>query len=288
MKEKVKPFWLNKKIDFKNLNKVQKILNTLNINTVCESARCPNISECFSKNTATFMILGNICTRQCKFCNVKKGKPEKIMKDESERVLKAVKLLNLKYVVITSVTRDDLLDGGAFLFADCIKKIKEYNHRIKVEVLVPDFKGKKNVILKVLKEKPDVFGHNIETVPELYYIRKGANYKRSLKVLSFAKQYGFKTKSAILLGLGEKKPQVLKVFKDLRKAGCDFLSLGQYLQPGKELLPVKEYIKPEIFEFYKNKAYEMGFLHVESGSYVRSSYMAEKYMAGLKEIIKKK
>ncbi len=281
MKE-VRAIWLNKKIDFKSLNKVQRILNTLNINTVCESARCPNISECFLRNTATFMILGDICTRQCKFCNVKKGIPRTIEKDESERVLEAVKLLNLKYVVITSVTRDDILDGGAFLFADCIKKIKEYNNEIKVEVLVPDFKGDINAILKVLKEKPDVFGHNIETIPELYYIRKGANYKRSLEVLSFAKQHNFKTKSAILLGLGEKKEQVLKVFEDLRKAGCDFLSLGQYLQPGRELLPVKEYITPEIFEFYKNKAYEMGFLHVESGPYVRSSYMAERYLQDLK------
>jgi len=280
--KEVRAIWLNKKIDFKSLNKVQRILNTLNINTVCESARCPNISECFLRNTATFMILGDICTRQCKFCNVKKGIPRTIEKDESERVLEAVKLLNLKYVVITSVTRDDILDGGAFLFADCIKKIKEYNNEIKVEVLVPDFKGDINAILKVLKEKPDVFGHNIETIPELYYIRKGANYKRSLEVLSFAKQHNFKTKSAILLGLGEKKEQVLKVFEDLRKAGCDFLSLGQYLQPGRELLPVKEYITPEIFEFYKNKAYEMGFLHVESGPYVRSSYMAERYLQDLK------
>lgn len=276
---KIRPDWLKKKIDFEKLNNVQKILNEFSINTVCVSARCPNISECFSKNTATFMILGNICTRGCEFCNVAKGTPGKADKSESKKVLQAVKQLKLKYVVITSVTRDDLDDGGAFLFADCIQKIKNYDNNIKVEVLVPDFKGNKESILTVLKEKPDVFGHNIETVPELYYIRKGADYKRSIEVLEFAKKNGAKIKTAILLGLGENKEQVVKVLKDLRNINCDFLSIGQYLQPDKKLLPVREYIKPEDFEYYKKIAYEMGFVHVESGSYVRSSYMADKYLS---------
>ena len=170
-------------------------------------------------------------------------------------------------------------DGGAFIFADCISKIKKYNNKIKVEVLVPDFKGDEKSILKVIKEEPDIFGHNIETVPELYNIRKGADYKRSLKVLEFAKKNGVMTKTALLLGMGEKKKQVLNVFRDLREVNCDFLSIGQYLQPNKNLLPVKRYVKPEEFEFYKKIAFAMGFLHVESGSYVRSSYMADKYLS---------
>jgi len=272
-----KPGWVNKKIDFSKTDKIQKLFNKLKISTVCNEARCPNISECFLKGTATFLILGDICTRQCRFCNVKKGKPARVDIFESEKIVEAVKILNLKYVVITSVTRDDLDDGGAFLFADCIKKIRDFNPEIKVEVLVPDFKGKSDSLLKVINAKPDVFGHNIETVPELYYIRKGASYDLSLSVIAFAKQHNLITKSSIMLGLGEKEDQVIRVFMDLKNNGCDFLSIGQYLQPDSNLMPVKEYLKPEKFEFYEKKAKEIGFLYVKSGIYVRSSYLAEEY-----------
>lgn len=272
-----KPRWVNKKIDFAKIDKIQKIFNKLKISTICNEARCPNISECFSRETATFLILGDICTRQCRFCNVKKGKPAQVDIFESEKIVEAVKVLNLKYVVITSVTRDDLDDGGAFLFADCIKKIKNFNPEIKVEVLVPDFKGDRDSILTVANAKPDVFGHNIETVAELYHIRKGASYDLSLSVIAFAKQHNLTTKSSILLGLGEKENQVIRTFYDLKNNGCDFLSIGQYLQPDNNLIPVKEYLKPEKFEFYEKKAKEIGFLYVKSGIYVRSSYLAEEY-----------
>ncbi len=275
---KRKPEWVLKKIDFKQMTPTAKALEGLNLRTVCHQARCPNISECFGRKTATFLILGDKCTRACAFCNVTKAKPTTLDTTEPDRLLEAVKRLNLNYVVITSVTRDDLADGGAEVFVQIINKIKKYDKQIKVEVLVPDFKGKVSAIAAVTAAGPHIFAHNLETVKTLYAIRKGANYERSLAVLKAAKKAGAKlTKSGIMLGLGETKNQVKKVFADLRKVNCDYLSIGQYLRPTENNQPVVEYLKPEAFEEYKVLALETGFTHVESGVFVRSSYHAEDY-----------
>ena len=271
-----KPAWLSRKIDFKSMSQTQSKLSGLNLHTVCVQARCPNISECFGRGTATFLILGETCTRGCSFCNVNKGAPTGIELGEPVRVAEAVNRLKLKYVVITSVTRDDLEDGGASVFAETVRRIKE-DKNTKVEVLVPDFKGYKPAIDSVLASKPDVFGHNIETVPSLYNIRKGADYSRSLGVLKYAAEMGALVKSAIMLGLGEREDEVMASLSDLRMAGCSYLSMGQYLQPDASHYPVKEYAAPELFAYYKDEALKMGFKHVESGPYVRSSYMAENY-----------
>jgi lipoyl synthase len=277
-----KPSWLARKIDFKSMSETQSKLSGLNLHTVCVQARCPNISECFGRGTATFLILGDICTRSCSFCNVKKGEPFYKETDEPQRVAEAVGRLKLKYVVITSVTRDDLEDGGASVFAETIKSIKGTDKAIKIEVLVPDFKGYKPAMDAVMAAGPDVFGHNIETVPSLYNIRKGADYSRSLGVIKYASEKGALTKSAIMLGMGEREDELMASFSDLRQAGCGYLSIGQYLQPDASHYPVKEYITPEQFEAYKQAALGMGFLHVESGPYVRNSYLAEKYNLNLK------
>ena len=273
----VKPVWLARKIDFKSMSETQSKLSGLRLHTVCVQARCPNISECFGRGTATFLILGDTCTRACSFCNVTKGEPGAIDASEPQRISQAVIKLALKYIVITSVTRDDLEDGGASVFAKTIKILKNYDKALKVEVLVPDFKGYKPAIDAVLAAGPDVFGHNIETVPSLYNIRKGADYSRSLGVLQYAAEKGALTKSSVMLGLGEREDEVMASFSDLRLAGCSYLSIGQYLQPDASHYPVKEYAMPEQFAYYKEEALKMGFLHVESGPYVRSSYLAENY-----------
>ena len=278
-----KPHWINKKIDFRAMHAIEEKLSGLQIHTVCRQAKCPNISECFKRGTATFILLGVKCTRECAFCSVTRGIPERVKEDEPDMVLEAVRRMGLGYVVITSVTRDDLADGGASIFAETVKKIKSRSPEIKVEVLTPDFMGRMEAIGAVLAAKPDVFGHNIETVPSLYKIRKGADYTRSLGVLGTSKKLspGVFTKSAIMLGLGETEQEVESVLADLAKVKCDFLSIGQYLQPGRDNYPVKEYIRPEKFDDYKKLALRMGFLHVESGTYVRSSYMADNYAAAL-------
>jgi lipoyl synthase len=279
-----KPHYAVKKIDFKAMQGTEKALSGLNLHTVCHQARCPNISECFARGTAAFLILGDICTRNCSFCNVKKGKPGLPEKDEAKKVAEAVLRLKLKYAVITSVTRDDIKDGGAYSFAEAIQSIKDRSPETKVEVLVPDFKADRDSIKKVLEAGPDVFAHNVETVPRLYAVRQGSEYKRSLKVLSIVKEINplMTTKSALLLGIGEREKEVLEVFNDLVKTGCDYMSIGQYLQPDKEHCDVAEYIKPEKFEWYRKMAYEAGFKHAESGVWVRSSYMAEEYNNQLK------
>ncbi len=274
---KKKPLWLARKTDFRSMSETQSKLSGLNLHTVCVQARCPNISECFGRGTAAFLILGDICTRSCSFCNVKKGEPDYRSKDEPQRVAEAVKKLGLKYIVITSVTRDDLEDGGASVFAETIKILKDSDKTLKVEVLVPDFMGYKPAIDAVLAAGPDVFGHNIETVPSLYKIRKGADYGRSLGVLEYASGKGAVTKSAVMLGLGEREDEMITAFSDLRRAGCVYLSIGQYLQPDASHYPVKEYIDPVEFKAYRETALKMGFLHVEAGPYVRSSYLAENY-----------
>ncbi|HDN98035.1 MAG: lipoyl synthase [Candidatus Omnitrophota bacterium] len=276
-----KPEWLNKKIDLKTCNTLRRLLRDLKLHTICEEAFCPNISECFSKGTATFLILGNICTRNCAFCGVRKGKPSGVDEEEPERVAEAVKRLNLRYAVITSVTRDDLDDGGAEQFVRTILKIREKSEKTKIEVLIPDFGGNEKSVEKIVEAKPDVIGHNIETVPRLYpVIRPKANYSVSLNILKMVKKMdsSIYTKSGLILGFGEKEEEVIDVLKSLREVNCDFLSLGQYLPPRINSYPVKEYIHPDKFDYYKNIALSSGFLHVESGPYVRSSYLAEQYL----------
>ncbi len=260
------------------MHETEEKLKGLKIHTVCHQAGCPNISECFGRGTAAFMILGDRCTRNCAFCNVKKSAPLMADPGEPGRLLDAVEKLSLKYVVITSVTRDDLPDGGAGFFAECVEKIKKYDKNIKTEVLAPDFKGDNEAINAVLKSRPDIFAHNVETVPSLYGVRKGADYTRSLGVLRSAQKSGVKVKSGIMLGIGEKEYEVISVLRDLREAGCDFLSIGQYLRPSNKNIPVAAYIPPEKFDYYRKIGGAMGFLHIESGPYVRSSYFAERYL----------
>ena len=265
------------KLIFSETHAVKKLLRGLKLNTVCEESRCPNISECFGAKTATFMILGDVCTRGCTFCNVSKGKPGYLDQEEPYRLLDAVKKLGLKYVVITSVTRDDLPDGGAEQFARCIRLIKDHLKDVKVEVLVPDFKGSLTALEKVLSAGPDVLNHNMETVPRLYSkVRKGANYSRSLHILRKAKELSpsIFTKSALILGFGEKKEEVISVMRDLREVQCDFLTIGQYYQPSLDHHPVVKYYTREEFEELRHIALSLGFRYVASGPNVRSSYRA--------------
>lgn len=275
-----KPEWLKIKVrNSENRAEVEKLIARLSLHTVCEEANCPNLPECFSRRTATFMILGRICTRNCTFCNVTKGFTQPVDPEEPTRVAEAVKALQLKHVVITSVTRDDLEDGGAGHFAAVIEAIKKLDDKVVVEVLIPDFEGDIEALGKVVSARPHIVNHNIETVPELYpEVRPMAVYERSLKLLGNVKRINREifTKSGIMVGLGEREPEVLSVFEDLRKAGCDFLTVGQYLAPSKEHHPVVEYIHPDIFEHYRQKALEMGFKYAASSPLVRSSYLADK------------
>lgn len=279
MMQTKKPDWLKVRIKAEqNVEEVIKLLENLSLHTVCQEAQCPNIFECFSKKTATFLILGDICTRNCTFCDVKKGKPQEIDENEPQKVAEAVKELNLNYVVVTSVTRDDLEDGGAKHFADVIKKIRELNPKTKIEVLVPDFNGDEKAIYKVVSARPDVLSHNVETVPRLYSaVRPKADYERSLSVLKVVKKIDDRiyTKSGLMVGLGETKEEVKEVLRDLINVGCDFVTIGQYLSPSKYHHPVIEYIHPEVFEEYKKYAISIGFKHVMSAPLVRSSYLAE-------------
>jgi len=277
-----KSAWLNKKIDLNSCREMKSLLSGSGLNTVCQEALCPNISECFSKKIATFMILGNICTRSCKFCNVSNNKiPLAVDNSEPVKVKEAVGNLGLEYVVITSPTRDDLPDKGASVFFETIKELKTLDKIRGIEVLVPDFLLDEQAIKTVVSAEPTVIAHNIETVPRLYKeVRCGADYKRSISVLNTIKKNNSNilTKSGLMLGLGEKKNEVMDVLKDLRKINCDFLSLGQYLAPSRIHYPVIEYISPEQFESLKKEALSLGFKHVESGPYVRSSYMAASYL----------
>ncbi|MEN8907349.1 MAG: lipoyl synthase [Clostridiales bacterium] len=275
-----KPKWLKASpLTVSKGMKVNKILKDLNLNTVCNEANCPNIGECFSRKTATFMILGRICSRNCKFCNVINGNLEKIDPVEHINILEAVKKLNLKHVVITSVTRDDLIDGGAGQFSLVIKFLKNNIKNITIEVLIPDFQGKVDCLRKVILASPQIIGHNIETVPRLYdLVRSESEYKRSIEVIKGIKTYGknILSKSGIMLGLGENEDELIRVMEDLRYVSCDILTIGQYLQPTKKHFPVKEYVKPEVFDKYKEYGIKLGFKHIESGPLVRSSYYADK------------
>ncbi len=254
-----------------NIRKIRSLIDDYRIHTVCESAKCPNIGECFSKNTLTFMILGDVCTRNCRFCGVEKGTPLPPDPEEPERIAEAVKRLELDYVVITSVTRDDLPDGAASQFAAVITKL----HPLKVEVLIPDFLGSKEALKTVLDANPYVLNHNVETVSRLYAkIRPQANYNRSLNVLKTAKNGELYTKSGLMVGLGETKDEVISVLRDLRSVECDIVTIGQYLPPSKAHLKVERYVLPEEFKEYREIGKKLGFLEVFSGPFVRSSYQA--------------
>jgi len=273
-----KPPWLKKRIPpFQDLQKVRSILNGTDLHTVCEEARCPNLGECFSRGTATFLILGRVCTRNCGFCAVEHGVPIPPDETEPEKVAQAVQKMGLRYVVITSVTRDDLLDGGAYLFSKAVQAIRALDPKIKIEVLIPDFQGNPSSLEIVLREYPDVLNHNIETVARLYpVVRPQAAYQRSLDLLRRSKEDypHIPTKSGFMLGLGEIREEVSELLRDLREVGCDFLTIGQYLQPRPDRLPVVRFVPPEEFEEYKRIGEEMGFKAVSSGPFVRSSFHA--------------
>jgi lipoic acid synthetase len=275
-----KPPWIRSQLPGKDkIGKVSDILRDHGLNTVCEEANCPNRAECFCRKTATFMIMGNLCTRNCRFCNVTHGKPLALDPDEPAKVADAVARLGLKYVVITSVTRDDLPDGGAEHFCNCIKAIKNFDSKIQVEILTPDFQYCLDLaVAKFSEVQPDVFNHNVETVPRLYAsVRPQAKYDASLKLLRVFKEHypHVPTKSGLMLGLGETEEELVAVFKDLRSNNVDKLTLGQYLQPTCHHLPVVEYVTPEQFDKLAVIAKELGFTQVKSGPLVRSSYMAD-------------
>jgi lipoic acid synthetase len=260
-----------------NYHDLKALIGRLRLHTVCESAACPNVGECWNHRTATFMILGNVCTRRCGFCAVQKGAPLPVDYDEPNRVAEAVAAMGLKFAVITSVNRDDREDGGAELFALVIRAIRERIPGCGVEVLIPDFQGNRGAVRTVMEAAPDVLNHNTETVPRLYrQVRLGARYERSLDVLAYAKEIAPRTpaKSGLMLGLGERTDEVLEVMRDLRAHGVDILTLGQYLRPSPKHLPIVRYVTPEEFAELKRAGYEMGFAHVESGPLVRSSYHA--------------
>ena len=280
-----RPDWL--KVRYKagyDFTRVENLLERLNLHTVCEEAACPNKGECFNRKTATFMILGRICTRSCTFCNVAGGIPEKIDPLEPAHIAEAVKELKLKHVVITSVTRDDLSDGGSGHFADVITTIKsEYSDTV-IEVLIPDFQGDEKALRTVIQAGPDIINHNVETVPSLYpEVRPQADYRQSLELLSRVKKINSSiyTKSGMMLGLGETEEQMLGVLRDLRSAGCDFLTVGQYLSPSDLHHPVVEWIHPDIFDKIHDSAMELGFLHASCAPLVRSSYLADEALEAI-------
>ena len=272
-----KPSWLKVKIPSgDNFNKINKIIKDNNLHTICKEAKCPNVGECFSHGTATFLILGDICTRNCLYCNVNFGKPRKINENEPKKIAEAIKKLNLKYVVITSVTRDDLRDWGSDVFLKIVNEIRKIN-KTKIELLIPDLK--EDNLKKIIKAKPDVLGHNLEVTESLFRrLRPQGDYSLSLKLLKNIKKINKnqKTKSGLMVGLGESKEDVIKTMEDLRKAEVDFLTIGQYLQPRKNLVTVKKFYSPSEFDDLKKIGMKMGFEHVESGPLVRSSYKAEK------------
>lgn len=278
MNNQKRPEWL--KVKFNTLHKqafVNELISELELTTVCSEANCPNRWECFSKKTATFMILGSVCTRHCRFCNVTGGLPDRIDSDEPRKVAQAVKDLGLKHAVITSVTRDDLLDGGASQFAEVIEAIKALGEKTIVEVLIPDLQGNQVALHEILKRKPDILNHNMETIKDLYStVRPEANYERSLALLQNVKRFdpSIHTKSGIMLGLGEKEDEVVALMKDLRAVDVDFLTIGQYLQPTLNHLEIKEYIHPDQFDRYGAIGRELGFKFVASSPLVRSSYNA--------------
>lgn len=281
------PPWLKVRMpQGENFFELKKLVRDHKLHTVCESASCPNIGECWNRRTATFMLLGNICTRSCGFCDVPTGRPLGVDWDEPRRVAEAIRKFGLKHVVITSVNRDELKDGGSSIWAETIRRVRQANPTCTIEVLIPDFKGSEEALMTVLAAKPDILAHNTETVPRLYRtVRPQANYKQSLEVLRRAKTQGFVTKTGLMLGLGETIEEVYEVMSDLRGVQCDILTLGQYLQPSKQHLPVVRYYHPDEFKMLKARGEEMGFKHVESGPLVRSSYHADEQVNQHRELL---
>jgi lipoic acid synthetase len=278
-----KPEWLKARAPVgENYHNLKSLARSLNLHTVCESAHCPNIGECWQHKTATFMMLGNLCTRRCGFCAVPKGRPDAIDFDEPRRVAEAVAILGLQHAVITSVNRDDDLVGGARAFAMVIEEIRKQAPGCQVEVLIPDFQGKPEAIEIVVEAKPEVLNHNTESVPRLYrVVRSGARYERTLRLLEYAKELNPSgiTKSGVMVGLGEETGELLEVFRDLAKVHCDILTIGQYLRPSRDHLPMARLYTPQEFVDLKTEALKMGFRHVESGPLVRSSYHAHEQAA---------
>jgi lipoyl synthase len=280
------PPWLKRPLPQADMYYTADLIEELKLETVCESAKCPNRTECWSHRTATFMVMGNVCTRPCGFCSVPKGKTSHLEADEPERVAEAARRLGLKYVVITSVTRDDLKDGGADHFARCVSAVRERTGAT-VEVLTPDFLGNRDAIRTVIRSNPEVFNHNMETVPRLYHrVRRNADYQRSLDLLKQVRKEAphIKTKSGLMLGLGETLEELLQVFADLRTVDCDMLTLGQYLQPTPEHLPIERFVPPEEFDALGETARQMGFANVASGPFVRSSYHADEMAKGVERV----
>lgn len=276
-----KPDWIRVRVSVSpEVTRIKKLLRKSNLSSVCEEANCPNLGECFSGGTATFMIMGDICTRRCPFCDVGHGKPNALDEAEPKKLAEAIAELQLKYVVITSVDRDDLRDGGAAHFADCIRESRELSPNLQVEILTPDFRGRMDEALDILdKDAPDVFNHNLETVPRLYrQSRPGANYRWSLTLLQeFKKRRSdVLTKSGLMVGLGETKEEIFEVMRDMREHNIDMITIGQYLQPSKDHLPVARYVHPDEFEAYTQYGKELGFKHAACGPLVRSSYHADK------------
>lgn len=280
-----KPDWLKIRLQTgDNFSEIKKLVGEGNLHTVCEEALCPNIYECWERRSATLMILGDVCTRSCAFCNVKTGKPIWNDRDEPRRTAVAVKKMGLKHCVITSVNRDELPDGGAAVWADTIQEIRHYNPSCTIEVLVPDFKNDDEALMKVFHVQPDIFGHNMETVERLYSrVRPQAKYNNSLDVLRKAKAFGLRIKTAFMLGLGESSEEVFQLMNDIGKTGCDILAIGQYLRPSMNHHPVERYAPPDEFQIYRREGLKMGFKWVESGPLVRSSYHAdEQALKGMK------
>lgn len=282
--KKNKPDWLRVKLPIGETYKnVRKLVDEHKLHTICESGNCPNMGECWGAGTATFMILGNVCTRSCGFCAVATGRPGAVDWDEPQRVAEAIHLMKLKHAVITSVDRDELKDGGSVIWYNTIKAVKTLNAGTTLETLIPDFKGDKENIQRIIDAAPEVVSHNIETVERLTkQVRIQAKYWRSMEVIKILKQGGMRTKSGIMLGLGEKKEEVIQTLKDLNNAGCDVVTIGQYLQPTKKHLPVHRFVHPDEFAEYRQIGYGLTFDYVESGPLVRSSYHSEKHVfAGL-------
>ena len=278
-----KPSWLKIRLKTeKNYQQVNSIVNKYKLHTVCQAARCPNQCECWQRRTATFMILGDICTRNCRFCAVRSAQSAAVDKDEPRRVAEAVELMDLRHCVITSVTRDDLDDGGAAIWYDTIHAVRQNNPECKVEVLIPDFKGCVDSVCKVIKAEPDIIGHNLETVKSLYnVVRPGADYNRSLNILRWSAEMGIITKSGIMVGLGETNQQVLDLINEVYQAGCLIFTIGQYLQPTKQHLQVQRYVHPNEFKMFEEFAFKTGFKSVKSGPLVRSSYLADQALSDI-------
>ncbi|MDQ3683385.1 MAG: lipoyl synthase [Bacteroidota bacterium] len=278
--KRTKPDWLRVKLPIgESYKHVRNLVDTHKLHTICESGNCPNMGECWGAGTATFMILGNVCTRSCGFCAVATGRPEPLDWDEPQRVAEAIYLMKVKHAVITSVDRDEIKDGGSIIWNNTIKAVKALNAETTLETLIPDFKGQKENIQRIIDAAPEVVSHNIETVERLTkQVRIQAKYWRSMEVIKILKEGGMRTKSGIMLGLGEEKEEVVQTLNDLKAAGCDVVTIGQYLQPTKKHLPVHRFVHPDEFAAYREIGYELGLDYVESGPLVRSSYHSERHL----------